>query len=388
MSEMKILIIRNYPSYFSLNRNTYNIQEIGLAKSLVKKGYKCDIVFWTNKQEKTIDYSLLGNKKIRIYYRKGISFLKNTILKIGDLIDNYDIIQTCEYNQIQSWLLANRYPEKTVIYHGPYYSDFNKNYNKMCKVFDFFFLPKYKKKNIHFIVKSKLAKDFLKNKGINNVIDLGVGVDIELFELNSKNCTEEIYKEIDSFYGIKLLYIGKLEKRRNIEFLIRILKKINQYSNAKLFLIGDGDKKYIESIFLMARSLEIDTKIYWLKSIEQKKISPIYAKVDYFLLPTHYEIFGMVLLEAMYFQKVVLTTFNGGSSMLIENGKNGFIFSEKQENKWVEIILKLEKNKTLKNKIGKSAHDTIVNYFTWDRLADSFIEAYKRRIAKNENTND
>ena len=54
---MKILIIRNYPSYMDVEHNTYNIQEIGLAKALVRKGHTCDIVFWTNNKEKTVDYT-------------------------------------------------------------------------------------------------------------------------------------------------------------------------------------------------------------------------------------------------------------------------------------------------------------------------------------------
>ena len=40
---MKILIIRNFPSYMAVKNNTYNIQEVGLAKALVRKGHFCDI---------------------------------------------------------------------------------------------------------------------------------------------------------------------------------------------------------------------------------------------------------------------------------------------------------------------------------------------------------
>ena len=47
---MKILIIRNYPSYMAVKNNTYNIQEVGLAKALIRKGHICDIVFWTDKK--------------------------------------------------------------------------------------------------------------------------------------------------------------------------------------------------------------------------------------------------------------------------------------------------------------------------------------------------
>ena len=46
---MKILIVRLFPD--ELNINNYNVQEIGLAKALVKKGHVCDIVLYTNKKE-------------------------------------------------------------------------------------------------------------------------------------------------------------------------------------------------------------------------------------------------------------------------------------------------------------------------------------------------
>ena len=45
---MKILIVRLFPD--ELNINNYNVQEIGLAKALVKKGHVCDIVLYTNKK--------------------------------------------------------------------------------------------------------------------------------------------------------------------------------------------------------------------------------------------------------------------------------------------------------------------------------------------------
>lgn len=51
---MKILIIRNFPSYMAVKNNTYNIQEVGLAKALVRKGHHCDIIFWTEKAEERI----------------------------------------------------------------------------------------------------------------------------------------------------------------------------------------------------------------------------------------------------------------------------------------------------------------------------------------------
>jgi len=153
---MKILIIRSYPSYMDVEKKTYNIQELGLAKALVRKGHICDIVFWTNKEEKIVDIKFDDDKSVKVYYYKGKTFLKNSILNIPEsLLEQYDILQIAEYNQIQSWIFAKKYPNKTIIYHGPYYSKFNWKYNLMCKIFDIFCLRRYKKYNTRFMTKSK-----------------------------------------------------------------------------------------------------------------------------------------------------------------------------------------------------------------------------------------
>ena len=74
--------------------------------------------------------------------------------------------------------------------------------------------------------------------------------------------------------------------------------------------------------------------------MEQKYLAGVYGLADIFLLPTEYEIFGMVLLEAMYYHSVVLTTLNGGSSTLIDNGKNGFVLTLNNANDWADCIEK------------------------------------------------
>ena len=98
---------------------------------------------------------------------------------------------------------------------------------------------------------------------------------------------------------------------------------------------------------------------------------------DIFLLPTQYEIFGMVLLEAMFFGTPVITTENGGSATLIRNGENGIICDSLSSNDWAKAILSITENKNLQNTISQNAENTIKNHFTWDRLADTFIGVYK-----------
>lgn len=378
---MRILIVRNYPSYMDVKNNTYNIQEVGLAKALVRKGHICDIVFWTNKKEEDAEIFVENYGNITVFYRYGKTMLKNTVfIDCKNLFEQYDIIQPCEYNQIQAWLLAKKYPQKTVIYHGPYYSQFNKRYNAMCKLFDAFFLKKYIKQNTKFLVKSKLAEKFLISKQIKseNICTAGVGIDVQMLSNGSSECNEPLYLSMKNDKSdLKLLYIGRFEERRNVIFIIEVFKNVLKINgNASLYMIGTGEKRYMDKVFEHIKESDVQDKVFWQEKMQQQYLSNIYKLSDFFLLPTEYEIFGMVLLEAMYYENVVFTTQNGGSSTLMKNGENGIIIDDLDEKQWSDKIIKLYKDNYKAKIIRKNASETIKNNYTWDKLTDKFIYCY------------
>lgn len=380
---MKILIIRNYPSYMDVEKNTYNIQEVGLAKALVRKGNICDIIFWTDKEEKEVSIPVDDIGKVKVFYRHGRTALKNTVYtRCNELFAQYDVLQTAEYNQMQSWLLAKQYPKKHIIYHGPYYAYFNKRYNLMCSMFDMFFLKRYLKLGTSFITKSRLAQNFLESKGIKttNIKTIGVGIDTQILSSGKAECNEPLFLTMKKDNRIKILYVGRFEERRNIPFIFEVFAEIKKRKiDATLYMIGTGDRKYIEKCWNYAKELDIQENIVYQEKMEQKYLSGVYTLADFFLLPTEYEIFGMVLLEAMYYKTVVLTTNNGGSSTLIESGENGFLLMDKNAKEWAEKIVETYNDINKMKRLEQEAHTLIRDNFTWDCLSNSFIEQYEKR---------
>lgn len=301
--------------------------------------------------------------------------------KIIKLAKYYDVIQSSEYDQIHNLKLRKKIGNKLVIYHGPYFDKFNKGYNLKCKLFDKIFLNK-KYKKVRFITKSELATIFLKEKGFENVTTVGVGIDKDKFNNNiDEKKLLNILKKDEKY----LLYIGKLEKRRNILLLIKLLKELNRNNEKiKLVLVGNGKKEYVEEVFNYAKKININDKIIYIKEISQNEIRMLYDKCDIFLLPTEYEIFGMVLLEAMYFKIPVITTVNGGSSVLIENNKNGIICNINNMEEWKEKTEKLLSNTQLKEKIVEQAYNKVSQYYTWENLANKFLEIYESKDNRME----
>ena len=240
---------------------------------MVRKGNVCDIVFWTDKDEKEVAIPVDDRGKVTVFYKHGKTALKNTVYSgCDELFAQYDVLQTTEYNQMQSWILAKKYPEKHIVYHGPYYTPFNKRYNLMCTVFDLFFLNRYRKIGTHFITKSKLAQEFLGSKGIkaSNVKTIGVGIDTQMLSNGKTECSEPLFLEMCKDEKVKLLYIGRFEERRNIPFIFDIFAEILKKSvNATLYMIGTGDKDYTEKCWKHATELGIRENIVYQEKMEQ-----------------------------------------------------------------------------------------------------------------------
>lgn len=376
---MKILIVR--PSPNKMNLLTYNLQEIGLAKALIRRGHVCDVMYYCGNErdhKETITFD--GDKSLIILWLHGIGFLREGIYpSLRKYADEYDIIQVGGYVGLTSCWLNRKYQDKVVNYQGPYYCKDNKGDNQKAVLFDRMLLPLQNKSNMIVATKSNLATEYVKKKGIKNVVTIGVGLDLD--NLTRQTEDNDFVKKLKKENGNKkLLYIGVLEERRNILFLLETFKKVvEKDSNYKLVLIGKGKAEYMSLCKTRIEELGLRDKIIYRESLEQKYMPSVYQSCDAFLLPTRYEIFGMVLLEAMYYKLPVFTTYNGGSSTLMNKG-NGIIINELDTHIWSKTILDILENDSLCNDIGEAAHRTVAEDYTWDALAEKFLNVYNMRI--------
>lgn len=381
---MKILIIRTFPD--KLNLKSYNVQEVGLAKALVLKGHTCDIVLYNGKEkdwEQEYKFSYNGKEfSFRIYWLHGYNLLKNGFMpSVKKIIPQYDVIQVHEYEQMMSWKLYTKPLVPTVIYHGPYYDKFAKGYNLKCKVFDKVFLPRRKHDDVVVLSKSTLATEFMHGKGFEDVTTVGVGIDLDNFGSNRGKIEELTEKQTTK----NILYVGKIEERRNVYFLVEVFRKIHKRDpSLKLIIIGNGEKEYKEK-FLDSIKSEIEAgDIIYKEKAPQVELVKYYNAASFFVLASNYDIFGMVLLEAMYFGAPVISSVNGGSCTLIKDGYNGFVMEQFDSELWSKCILEANQNKELLEDMKKNARKTIQEGFTWNKLADTFVHAYERAIDKFE----
>lgn len=376
---MKVLIVRTFPDI--LNINTYNVQEIGLAKALTYRGIVCGIVLYNGREaDRTEIYEFVRDGKtyrFPIYWMKGIGFLKNAFMPSAfALLRKYDVIQVHEYDQIMSWMIYSSQKVPAVIYHGPYYHEYAKGYNLKCRVFDRLFFRWRKYGHVVALAKSQLAADFLMGKGFQHVHAVGVGLDSEKFEMEAQEKVDCLLEKDETKF--RLLYVGKIEPRRNVYFLVELFKALEaDHPEAELVLVGDGEKEYVKKFLSDIENYTNRGKIKYIKKATQKELSYIYQNSNLFVFTSNYEIFGMVLLEAMYFGLPVISSENGGASVLIQEGSNGYMMKDFQVDSWRSRIEELIKNHERYALMRESAHQRVAEHFLWDSLVDQFIAGYE-----------
>lgn len=154
----------------------------------------------------------------------------------------------------------------------------------------------------------------------NGVKDKNYNIEYNLDENNNK---------------IKLLFVGRLDKTKGIDILLNIYNKY-KFKNLHLYIIGESVLDNIE-----IKSNDNTTYLGW---IDNKDIDKYYKMCDVVIMPSRWDGFGLVAVEAMRNSKPVIVSNRGALPELIKNGINGYIFDLDNENSLRNILLNLDRS--------------------------------------------
>lgn len=370
MSKGKILYVRSGP--YELSFDSYNLQEVGLGKAFCAEGYDFDIVYYT-KNDNRIQIIDVPDNILRIHWMHGIKLLRSgiypQILK-KEFLNRYDAVIVSEYSQIMSVLIAQRHPQ-VYIYNGPYYNLFK--IPPMEAIYDRLFCKYINGHAKKVFCKTQMSKDYLARKGITNTEVVGVGLDPDRFE-NEEETLPETQKLLQKLKGKKnLLYVGQIIPRKNTELIVKSFVLVKKEENdLQLVLVGSGDKEYRKKCEALIPD-SMKESVIWCPFIKNAQLKYIYQNAIAFLLPSTKEIFGMVLLEAMYFGLPVITSHSAGADTVVENGINSVIVEGFDEISWSQAIYSLYEDQELRTRLGNAAKEAIYKNYMWRSIAQKMV---------------
>ncbi len=201
------------------------------------------------------------------------------------------------------------------------------------------------------------------------------------------NAVNQSYFEISlkNFSHNKLLYIGSIEARKNILFILKALKLLIQ-SNMyfSLDILGDfKDESYKIEINKYIKANNLDSFINFHGWTPQQQVQKIMGQSDILVMSSTQETLPMVIAEAMSAGKVVVASNVGGISEMVTHQENGFVFDIENIENLTTILKKLHNNYPLMQQIQIAARKKAMETYHCDIVAKKTISFYKSFCENN-----
>jgi glycosyltransferase involved in cell wall biosynthesis len=187
-----------------------------------------------------------------------------------------------------------------------------------------------------------------------------------------------------------MLYVGRFDERKGIETLVRAFAQLKSHDlqNLKLIIVGgssenmpDGDeKKRIEHI---VNELGLQESTVFAGRIGHDILPLYYTAADVCVIPSHYEPFGLVAIEAMACGVPVVASNVGGLKFTIIPEETGLLVEPKDVEAFAEGIQRILFDDLWVRKMRKQASANVNQRFSWTGVAIQLSELYRHVLARS-----
>ncbi len=247
-----------------------------------------------------------------------------------------------------------------------------------------FLLPFYKKVFLQRILNSALrivvpTRDYVNLIGRKysipetKIYEIPNGVDLEHF----RSVSTRLHSPV------RLLYVGRLSKPKNIPLLIQSFKLVieNNRRDAELHIVGEGEEK--SRISSLIKKEELEKKVFLHGALLGKDLYDIYSSSDIFVLTSECESFGLVLIEAMASGLPIVVSDITSVKNTVENNVTGLLVEQTPED-FAQAVEELLSNPQLREKIIKNSLEVVKKY-DWNKIVRKFEYIYEQVYENNKN---
>lgn len=191
---------------------------------------------------------------------------------------------------------------------------------------------------------------------------------------NIPNCLDSMPSKPSKLGATNLISVGRLSKEKGYDDLLRLFKRVNmKHPDWRLNIIGDGIMK--DDLLNLSRELKLGDKVVFHGYQNKDYINDCLSNSSIYVMTSHTECFPLVLMEAMSFGVPCLSyTSAQGANEIIDDGINGYLIKNRNEDEMIEKIDALIENKKLRTSLGKNAREKSKEYSgevilqKWDKL--------------------
>lgn len=193
------------------------------------------------------------------------------------------------------------------------------------------------------------------------------------------NCVDSNCKDYSKLNEKNLIAVGRLAKEKGFDDLLKLYKKVSlKYPDWKLNIIGDGMQK--DYLLDLAKELKLGEKVVFHGFQNKDYINNMLKESSIYVMTSHTESFGIVLIEAMSYGIPCLSyTSAQGANEIIKNNETGYLIEHRSEEEMISKISLLIEDEKLRKTLGKNAKEESKNY-----SSDVILEKWSKLINKRK----
>lgn len=183
-----------------------------------------------------------------------------------------------------------------------------------------------------------------------------------------------------------LLFVGRLEPLKAVDSIIRALHAISvvapqELDGVRLTIVGgEVGNPERKRLVALAEHLGVDGWIEFVGAKDHTQLPTYYSAAESLLMPSDYESFGMVALEAMAAGTPVIASNVGGLAYLVREGETGYLVPVRDSLALAERMRDILSDSARRDAMGQAAHVLAQNY-DWAAIADRLMEVFAQARA-------
>ena len=293
---------------------------------------------------------LLRNKE-RIEINNGAAVVAPSIVNIAMFVHS-------------AWLASPWHPRHTGTMRGRFQAAFNAHQSQLEK-------RAFGKARWVVALSDEVRREIIEHCGIQpeHVVTIPPGVDAEQFQplgSGAPNALRTACGLADRDDRSLAIFVGEIRSsRKNLDLVLNAL--VNQPELVLAVVGSDVGSPYPA----MTKRLGIADRVFFLG--QRNDVATLMPGADFFVFPTHYEPFGIVITEAMACGLPVITTRQAGGACVIEHGQQGWLLEDGSDSEGLDAALTELTDPQRRSEWGASAR-TRAESLTWEKMADRYEE--------------